>query len=136
MATKKEIKQHLKKALEDVGKVEPWFDENVNSWVFEHSSYPVGCGGDSKEEVIEKYPLYLEEFISERLNDNVSPSVEKRTKGKGGKREGAGRPVSPNKEQKVRVYLPVDIADLLKEPGVLIYLRGLIQACHHTHFRC
>lgn len=67
------------------------------------------------------------------LSDNVSPSVETRTKGKGGKREGAGRPLHPNKEPKVRVYLPLDIANLLKEPGVLTNLRGLMQACHHTH---
>ena len=133
MATKKEIKQHLKIALKDVGKIKPWFDKKVNSWVFEHSSYPVGCGGDSKEEVIKKYPLYLQDFIEERLNDNVSPSVEKRTKGKGGKREGAGRPIDPNKEPKVRVYLPLDIANLLKEPSVLMYLRGLMQACQHAH---
>jgi hypothetical protein len=133
MATKKEIKEHLKVALEEVGKIEPWFDKDVNCWVFEHPNYPVGCGGDSEKEVIKKYPLYLEEFITERLNDNVSPSVEKRTKGKGGKREGAGRPHNPNKEEKVRIYVPLDIANLLKEPGVLTYLRGLIQACHHTH---
>ncbi len=59
-------------------------------------------------------------------------SVEKRTKGKGGKREGAGRPLDPHKEQKIRVYLPVDIADLLKEPGVFAHLRGLIKACQYT----
>jgi hypothetical protein len=133
MATKKEIKKHLKIALEEIGKIKPWFDKDVNCWVFEHSNYPVGCGADSEQEVIEKYPLYLEEFISERLNDNVSPSVEKRTKGRGGKKEGAGRPIDPNKEQRVRVYLPLDIANLLKEPGVIMYLRGLIQACHHTN---
>ena len=133
MATKKEIKQHLKIALNEIGEIKPSFDKEVNSWVFEHPDYPVGCSGDSKEEVIKKYPLYLEEFISERLNDNVSPSVEKRTKGKGGKREGAGQPVNLNKEPKVRAYLPLDIANLLKEPGVIMYLRGLIQACHHTH---
>ncbi|MBA3722832.1 MAG: hypothetical protein H0W88_10600 [Parachlamydiaceae bacterium] len=133
MATKKEIKQHLKIALEEVGGIEPWFDEMVNSWIFEHPSYPVGCDGSSRDEVIKKYPLYLEEFINERLNNNISPSVEVRIKGKGGKREGAGRPVNPNKEAKVRVYLPLDIANLLKEPGVLTYLRGLIHACHHAH---
>lgn len=133
MATKKEIKQHLKAALEEIGKITPWFDEDVNAWVFEDPSYPVGCSADSEEEVIRMYPLYLEEFISERLNDNVSPSVEKRTKGKGGKREGAGRPLNPNKEQKTRIYVPSDIANLLKEPGVLMYLRGLMQASHHTY---
>lgn len=133
MATKKEIKEHLKIALKEVGKVTPWFDKDVDAWVFEHPDYPVGCSGESKDEVINKYPLYLEEFITERLKDNVTPSVLIRTKGKGGKREGAGRPVNPNKEHKVRVYLPQDIANLLKEPGVLAYLRGLMQACHHAH---
>ena len=82
MATKKEIKEHLKIALKEIGKIDPWFDKDVNSWVFEHPDYPVGCGGDSREEVIKKYPLYLEEFIRERLNDNVTPSVEKEQKGK------------------------------------------------------
>lgn len=130
MAAKKEIKKHLKIALEEIGKIEPWFDKNVNSWIFEHPDYPVGYGGNSKEEVIKKYPLYLEEFISERLDDHVSPSVEKRTKGKGGIREGAGRPIKPNKETKVRVYLPLDIAGLLKKPGVITHLRELIQAYH------
>lgn len=133
MATKKEIKEHLKLALKEVGKITPWFDKEVNAWVFEHPNYPVSYGGDSKDEVIKNYPLYLEEFITERLKDNVSPSVLIRTKGKGGKREGAGRPVNPHKEHKVRVYLPQDIANLLKEPGVLAYLRGLMQACHHAH---
>jgi hypothetical protein len=133
MATQKEIKEHLKIALEEVGEINPWFEKNVNTWIFEHPKYPVGCEGNSKEEVIKKYPLYLKEFIDERLKKNISPSVEIRTTGKGGKREGAGRPINPNKEKKVRTYLPEDIANLLKEPGVLMYLRGLIQACHHTH---
>ena len=133
MAAPKEIKEHLRIALEEVGKIDPWFDKNVNAWIFEHPSYPVGCEGNTKEEAANKYPLYLKEFITERLKDNVSPSVEKRTKGKGGKREGAGRPVNPHKEQKVRMYLPADVAEVLKEPGVLMYLRGFIQACHHRH---
>ncbi len=133
MASKKEIKQHLKASLEEIGQIEPWFDKEVNCWVFEHPSYPVGCGGDSKEEVIIKFPLYLEEFITERLSNNLSPSVEKRTKGKGGKREGAGRPIDPNKEPKVRVYLPKDIADLIKQPAVFSHLRGLLNACQHKH---
>ncbi len=113
--------------------IEPWVDKEVNSWVFEHPSYPVGCGGDFKEEVIKKYPLYLEEFITERLKDNLSPWVEKRTRGKGGKREGAGRPIDSNKETKIRIYLPLDVANFLKEPGVLMHLRGIMQACQHTH---
>lgn len=132
MATQKEMKKHLKVALDEIGKIEPWFDKNFNAWIFEHSAYPVGCEGASKEEVIKKYPLYLKEFISERLRDNLSPSVDQRTKGKGGKREGAGRPIDPHKEPKVRIYLPEDVANFLKEPGVLMHLRGIMQACQHT----
>ena len=51
MATKKEIKRHLKIALKEVGKINPWFDENFNAWIFEHKNYPVGCEGSSKEDV-------------------------------------------------------------------------------------
>lgn len=133
MATKKEIKKHLKIAINEVGEIKPWFDKKFKNWIFSHPSYPVEYAGDSEEEVIQNYPLYLQDFIEERLNDNLNSLTEKETKGKGGKREGAGRPIGTKKEQKTRVYLPNDIANLLKEPGILLHLRGLIQACHHTH---
>jgi hypothetical protein len=80
--------------------------KDVDAWVFSHPKYPVRYAGDSPEEVIENYPLYLRDFIEERLNNNLAPSVEKKTKGKGGKREGAGRPKGTQKEKKTRVYLP------------------------------
>ena len=57
---------------------------------FEHPAYPIGCEGASSEEVVKKYPLYLRDFIEERLNDNLAPFVEKATKGHGGKREKSG----------------------------------------------
>lgn len=101
MATAKEIKDHLKIALKEVGKITPWFDKDVSAWVFSHPAYPVEYAGDSVKEVIANYPLYLQEFITERLKDNLAPSVEKRTKGKGGKREGAGRPKGSKKEKKI-----------------------------------
>jgi hypothetical protein len=76
--------------------------------------------------------LYLRDFIEERLNNNLNALTEKETIGRGGKREGAGRPFGTKKEQKTRVYLPTDIANLLKDPGMIMHLRGIIQACHHT----
>jgi len=88
MATKKEVGRHLKTALQEVGKIKPWFDEDVKAYVFEHPSYPVECAGDSEDEVIKKYPLYLREFITHRLDDTLHPSIEKETKGCGGKRQG------------------------------------------------
>jgi len=33
MATQKEIKEHLEIALKEVGKIKPWFDEEVNEWI-------------------------------------------------------------------------------------------------------
>ena len=118
MATKQEIKHNLELALKEVGKIKPWFDDEVNAWVFSHDLYPVEYGGDSKEEVIENYPLYLEEFIKHRLDDNLAENVEKRTKGHGGKRHGAGRPkgtVTPKK----RIYVTEEMYDLLKDDEFL-----------------
>lgn len=83
---KEDIEKHLKIALKEIGPILPWFDEEVSEWIFSHSLYPVECGEESKEEVIRKYPLYLKEFIKERLNNNLAPSVEKKTKGLAGKR--------------------------------------------------
>src|SRR3990167_7194327 len=116
MASAKEVKKHLKIALEEVGKIEPWFNKDFSVWIFSHKNYPdVEYAGDSPEEVIENYPLYLRDFIEERLNDNLAPHIEKAAKGHGGKREGAGRPKGTKKEPKKRVYLPVDVAEYVEE---------------------
>jgi len=116
MATKKEIDQHLKIALEEIGEIEPWFDEDVNAWIFSHRLYPVEYGGTSPKEVVKNYPKYLREFIKQRLDDNLAPVVKKMTKGRGGKRIGAGRPrgskrVAPT----TTVRLRVDQAKWIKE---------------------
>ncbi len=92
MATKKEIENHLQIALDEIGQIKPWFSKEYNSWIFSHPLYPVEYAGETKEEVIQHYPRYLETFIEERLNNNLSPLTEKETKGRGGKRQGAGRP--------------------------------------------
>jgi hypothetical protein len=98
----------------------------VDAWVFSHPKYPVRYAGDSPEEVIENYPLYLRDFIEERLNNNLASSVEKKTKGKGGKREGAGRPKGTKKEKKTRVYLPDDVASWIKRPESIPQVRKLM----------
>lgn len=132
MASKKEIEMHLKLALEEIGPIKPWFSKDFNAWIFSHNLYPVEYAGDTEDEVIQNYPLYVKEFIKHRLEDRLSPLMEKKTLGHGGKRAGSGRPHG-SKEEKVRVYIPKDIANLLKEPGMLLHLRGIIQACHHVH---
>lgn len=128
MATKKEIEEHLKIALDEIGQIKPWYSRKYGTWIFEHPSYPIGCEGDSPEDVIQKYPLYIEEFIEQRLNNNLAPFVEKKTKGHGGKRSGAGRPVGSKKESKIRIYLPDDLAHWFKQhPEAIPQVRQLMQ---------
>ena len=54
--------------------------------------------------------------------------MEKKTKGHGGKRIGAGRPKLKESEQKVRVYLPPDIASWIKKPGTIQNIRHFVHA--------
>ena len=133
MATKKEIEEHLKIALEEVGEIKPRYSRKYESWVFGHPSYPVECEGDTSEEVVKKYPLYLKEFIKHRLDDNVASFVEKKTKGRGGKREGSGRPFGSKKETKMRIYLPSDIALWIKgHPEFIAQFRHFMKTAHYA----
>lgn len=125
MATKKKVKEQLKLALKEIGQIEPWFDKNYKTWVFSHLLYPVEYSGDTKEEVLQNYPLYLQDFIDERLKGNLSSLTENKTKGRGGKRIGSGRPAGTTKEPKKRVSLPVDIADWIVMPETILHLRAL-----------
>ena len=131
MATKKELEEHLNIALKEVGKIKPWFDEEVNAWIFSHPDYPVEYDGESAEEVIENYPKYLREFIRHRLNDRLHPIMEKQTKGRGGKRTGAGRPKGTKKSPTKVVRLPQDIAEWFDQPGAIPQVRQLIAKGRH-----
>lgn len=128
MVTQKEVKKYFETALKEIGAIEPWFDKEVNEWVFSHPNYPVEYGGGSADEVIKSYPKYLREFIKERLNNNLNLFTEKRTKGHGGKRKGAGRPKGSVKEEKERVVLPRDIAFWFKhDPKAIDLTRNMIK---------
>lgn len=123
---KKEIEKHLKLALKEIGAIKPWFSKEFKTWVFYHDLYPVEYSGESKEEVIQNYPLYLKEFIKHRLENTLAPLMENKTKGHGGKRVGSGRHKIPNEEKKIRVYLPRDIAVWIKRPGMIQGIRQLV----------
>lgn len=130
MASKeeKEIELHLEIALDEIGEIKPWFSKKFDSWIFSHTLYPVEYAGETKEEVIANYPLYLKEFIKHRLQDRLSPLMENKTKGHGGKRAGAGRPQGSKKEEKVRIYVPKDIASWLQYPETISHIRSLMHA--------
>lgn len=101
------------------------FDKEVNAWVFEHSFYPVEYAGESPEEVIENYPKYLEVFIEHRLQNRIGEINEKKTKGKGGYRPGAGRPKGTTKTPTKQIRVSVDVADWLKDPQNIEVIRTL-----------
>lgn len=127
MATKKEIDEHLKKALAEIGKITPIFDDEVGEWVFSSNLYPVEYAGDSEEEVIKNYPRYLREFIKHRLNNRLHPLVESKTKGHGGRRSGAGRPKGSKKTNTRVRRIPADVADWIdKTPSAFNQVRRLI----------
>lgn len=115
MATKKEIEEHLKIALKEIGKIKPWFDCQVQEWIFSHPLYPVEYGGETQDEVIKNFPKYMREFIKWRLDDQLSDVNERMTFGHGGKRKGAGRPLGTTKEQKTRIYMPNDLAQWFRD---------------------
>ncbi|MBF8262812.1 MAG: hypothetical protein HW387_477 [Parachlamydiales bacterium] len=132
MATAKEIKKHMNIALKKVGEIKPWFDKKFNAWIFSHKNYPdVEYAGESPEEVIKNYPLYLHDFIEERLNNNLATHIEKATRGHGGKRPHAGRPNGTKKESKKRVYLPKDVAEWINRPNSIPQVRQLIAKGKH-----
>jgi len=130
MASRKEVKEHLEQALSEIGKINPWFDEEVSEWIFSHPDYPVEYGGSTPEEVVKNYPKYLQEFIKHRLENELSPLTEKKTKGHGGKRNGAGRPKGSAKEIKQRISLPVDLASWFKTNPQAIELARKIMRRH------
>ena len=118
-------------ALQEIGDINPWFDGDVDSWVFEHPLYPVEYAGDSKEDVIKHYPDYLREFIHHRLDERLHPIMEEQTKGHGGKRAGAGRRRGAKKESTKIVRVPKDVAEWLKQPESVPKLRAMMAKGKH-----
>ena len=126
MAAKQEIQKGLKIALEEVGEIVPKYNKQFKMWLFSHPLYPVEYAGNSAEEVIENYQLYLREFIAHRLDGKLNPVTESETKGHGGCRKGAGRPLGTTKESTTRLSLPLDIAEWMREKSHWADIRKLI----------
>lgn len=97
------IKEHLQIALKEIGSIKPWFDSDVEEWIFSHPSYPVEYGGKSSEEVKKNYPKYLREFIKHRLDNRLNPLTEKKTKGLEGKPVAKSKHISEKPKRKLGV---------------------------------
>lgn len=126
MASK--IKNEVQIALSEIGTISPWFDKKFNVWIYSNPLYPIECEGESAEDVIKKYPKYLEVFIEHRLKGKLDSLNERKTKGKGGAREGAGRPKGTLKEPTKQIRVPVDIAEWIKTPGMIFHIREMLKA--------
>ncbi len=115
MTSTKLLKTELNKALQEIGAITPWWSEDDEMFIFEHDAYPFVVHGDKDaSKVKEGYIRALTGFIEERLADNVAEGIDKVTSGRGGFREGAGRPKGTTKDKTLRIYLPEDIARWLK----------------------
>lgn len=132
MASKHEVKKELKIALSEIGNIKPWFDKDFKAWIYSNSLYPIECEGENADEVIKKYPKYLEIFIEHRMNGKLDAINEKKTKGKGGTRPGAGRPKGSTKESTKQIRVPSDIAEWLKYPETITHLRMLMESYNRT----
>lgn len=123
----KELDRELKLALEGIGPIKPWLDDETGEWTFEHPLYPESCSGATKQEVVRKYPLYLRQFIEHRMKKQLAPWVEAKTQGRGGYRVGAGRPKGTVKNPTRVMRLPVDIAIWLQEdPAHIQHVRKIM----------
>lgn len=107
-----EVVADVKEALNQIGEIKPWFDEDMRCWIFEHPDFPESYGGESSAEVKKGYPLYLANMFQARIEGNLAPYVEKKIRFRGGVRPGAGRPKGTKGEPKTRIYVPTR---LLKE---------------------
>ena len=110
-----DVLDELKIALDEVGSIQPVWQEEVSAWVFTHPLYPtVEVPGDTEEDCRNRYPWWLAQFIKERLKDNISEADERITSGRGGKRSGSGRPRGRRKPETEAIRVPIDIAQWLK----------------------
>jgi hypothetical protein len=130
----KELDKELNIALNEIGPIKPWFDEDFQTWLFSSPLYPVECEGSSAKEVIKKYPKYLAVFIEHRIRGKIDATNEKKTKGKGGYRPGAGRPKGSTKEKTKQIRLPEGLATWLKQPDIMDQITILMhnQQIHNT----
>jgi len=73
------------KALREVGTITPVYDQETRCWVFEHPAYRLEAHGDTPEECVETYRLWMRDFIQERLIGNLAANVEDRSPGNAGR---------------------------------------------------
>jgi hypothetical protein len=110
-----ELKQHVDIALEEIGLIQPWWSDADQMFMFEHPAYPWVMHADPNPEATKAgYIRALTGWIQDRLANNVADFAETTTTGRGGLRQGAGRPKLKVPTRTIR--LPEPIVNWLKYP--------------------
>lgn len=123
-----ELDQHYEIALKEVSPITPWWSEDDQMWAYEHPLYGLMCYMDNTPEAtIEGYKRVLKDAINDRLNGKFSATLEKTWHGRGGKREGAGRPQGTKKAPTRVIRLPEDVAIWISDNFNLADVRKLMQ---------
>lgn len=121
--------QTLDEALKAIGPIEPYWDAKEGYWRFSHPLFaPLDVFDDTPEEVVRKYKIHLEEALAEYRAGKVDEIVIRNTPAWGGRRKGAGRPKGARGEDKVRKWIPADIARFLERPDGIEAIRRIIRA--------
>lgn len=107
------LETELQTALQEIGEIAPWWSQDDGMFLFEHPAYPMVMHADpDKDAARAGYLRALKRFIRHRLNGALDPGTERVTSGRGGAREGSGR---PRKDPTKTVRLPLDMATWLQD---------------------
>ena len=120
------IQQHVELALAEIGEITPVYNPEVEAWLFQHPAYDLEAEGETSDDCMATYKRWLHTFIKERLKNNLAPNVEAKSSGRGGKRDGAGRPIGTKKTDKMRIYVPQELAFWLKDEKNIQWLQSQI----------
>lgn len=127
---KNSVEMEYRKALKEIGEITPWYSDEYGFYCFSHPAYPVvDYIADTPEETVMGYKRILREWIADRMAGKVPTYIEKMTSGRGGRREGAGRPPGPPTK---RISVPEEIADVVnwikEDPSRATQVRRLMGA--------
>jgi hypothetical protein len=115
--------------MEQIGdSLHPAWNDDFEAFVVEHPLFPESADGETEDMALFNYWVCITNLLEARENETLAPYVEAKINtdiGKptrGGYREGAGR---PSKGKRLRIYVPSELAEWLKNESNLEAVRRL-----------
>ena len=124
----KQTIRYVKEAMTLINhELSPEWDENFGTYVVAHPMFPEDSDGDTVESALFNYWVCIANMLQARHEGFLNPLIEAGiqtdiAKKHGGRRTGAGR---KSKGDRIRIYIPADLADWLKQEENLVKLRGI-----------